>query len=67
MVHRGHSRGKAFSQSNLPYLESQGDLVSRLIMGITGDILSLVGVINLLLSPTDPPSRQQEVNPKPKP
>ena len=30
------------------YLEGHGDLVSRLIMGITGVIIWLIGVIDLL-------------------
>ena len=35
------------------YLEGHGDLVSRLIMGIIGLMIWLIGVI---LSPHDPPS-----------
>ena len=31
-----------------PYLEGQGDLVSRLIRGITGVTIWVIGVINLL-------------------
>ena len=31
-----------------PYLEGQGDLVSRLITGTTGVIIWLIGDINLL-------------------
>ena len=34
-----------------------GDLVRGLIMGIIGVAIWLVGVINLLASPHDPPSR----------
>ena len=30
------------------YLEGQGDLVSRLIMGISGVTIWVIGVINLL-------------------
>ena len=37
-------------------MEGQGDLVSRLIMGITRVILWFLGVISLL-SPPDPASR----------
>ena len=39
------------------YLEGQGDLVSRLIMGIIRVTIWVIGVINLLylLSPPDPP------------
>ena len=32
----------------LPYLEGQEDLASRLILGITGVTIWLIGVINLL-------------------
>ena len=31
-----------------PYLGGQGDLVSRLIMGISGVTIWVIGVINLL-------------------
>ena len=31
-----------------PYLEGQGDLVTRLIMGIIGVTMWVIGVINLL-------------------
>ena len=31
-----------------PYLEGQGDLVSRLLMGITGVTIWVMGVLNLL-------------------
>ena len=31
-----------------PYLEGHGDLVSRLLIGISGAIIWLIGVINLL-------------------
>ena len=34
--------------SSTPYLEGQGDLVSRLIMGITRVTMWVIGVINLL-------------------
>ena len=30
-----------------PYLEGQGDLVTRLIRGITGNTIWVIGVINL--------------------
>ena len=30
------------------YLEGHGDLINGLIMGIIGDIISFIGVINLL-------------------
>ena len=30
------------------YLEGQGDLVSRIIMGIIGDTIWLIGVISIL-------------------
>ena len=30
------------------YLEGQGDLVSRIIIGIIGDTIWLIGVINIL-------------------
>ena len=42
------------------YLAGQGDLVSRLIIGITRVTIWFIGVSNLLtklLSPPDPPSR----------
>ena len=35
-------------ESSIPYLEGQGDLVSRLIMGITRVTIWVIGVINLL-------------------
>ena len=35
-------------QAEILYLEGQGDLVSRLIMGITRVTIWVVGVINLL-------------------
>ena len=38
-------------------MEGQGDLVTRLIMGIIGVTIWVIGVINLLTkSPPDPPS-----------
>ena len=33
------------------YLEGHGDLVNRLIMGIAGVMIWLIGVINLLAKP----------------
>ena len=38
-----------------PYLEGQGDLVSRLKRGISRDTIWVIGLISLL-SPPDPPS-----------
>ena len=38
------------------YLESQGDVASGLIMGITRVPIWAIGVINYLLSHPDPPS-----------
>ena len=38
------------------YLEGPGDLVSRLIRGITGVTIWVIGVINLLMKSPDPPS-----------
>ena len=40
-----------------PYLEGHGDLVSRLIMGIIGVIIWVIGLLSYLLSPHDPPRR----------
>ena len=37
----------------------QGDLVSRLIMGIIGVLYGLYGLLTYLLRPSDPPSRFQ--------
>ena len=37
-------------------LGGSGDLVSRLIMGIIGVIICLIGAINLLTKSLDPPS-----------
>ena len=48
------------------YLEGQGDLVSRLILGIhwvTICLFLLLGLLVYLLSPPDPPSRSLEVKP----
>ena len=39
------------------YLEGQGDLVSRLTMGIIGVTIWVLGLLTYLLSPPDPPSR----------
>ena len=47
----------------LPLLGGSGDLVSRLIMGITGAMIPFIVITNLLtylLSPSDPPSRGLE-------
>ena len=41
--HRMHG-----AQGGMPYLGGQGDLVSRLIMGINGVTIWVIGVINLL-------------------
>ena len=38
------------------YLEGHGDLVTRLVVGIIWGIIWPIGVINLLLSPRDPPN-----------
>ena len=43
------------------YLEGQGDLVSRLIRGITRVIMWVLGLLTYLLSPPDPPSIDPEV------
>ena len=40
-----------------PYLEGHGDFVSRLIIGIPGDTIWLMGVINLRTKSHYPPSR----------
>ena len=34
-----------------PYLKGQGDLVTRLIMGITGVTIWVIAVMNLLTKP----------------
>ena len=44
------------------YLEGQGDLVSRLIMGIMRVTIWVTGVINILTKSPDPPSRPQITN-----
>ena len=41
----------------IQYLEGQGDLVSRFIMGIIGVTLWVMGFLTFLLSPPDPPSK----------
>ena len=41
------------------YLEGQGDLISRLIMGIIRVTIWYIGVINLLAKSADPPSTSQ--------
>ena len=41
------------------YLEGKGDLGSRLVMGIIGVTVWVIGVINLLTKSPDPPSRCQ--------
>ena len=38
------------------YLEGRGDLVSRLLTGIIGVFICVIGVIDLLSRPHDPPS-----------
>ena len=43
------------------YLEGHGDVVTRLIMGITGVILWFIGVISILTKSPDPPSKDLEV------
>ena len=43
------------------YLEGQGDLLGRLIMGVIGVTIWVVGVINLLTSPPDPPSKSRKI------
>ena len=45
---------RAYSQFS--YLEGQGDLVSRLIMGIIRVTIWAIGAINLLTKSLDPPS-----------
>ena len=39
------------------YLEGQGDVVIRLIMGMHGLTIWVIGVITLLTKSPDPPSR----------
>ena len=39
------------------YLDGQGDLVSRFIVGITQVTICVIGATTHLLSPPDPPSR----------
>ena len=43
------------------YLEGQGDLVTRLIMGINGLTIWVIGVITLLTKSPDPPSTVQDL------
>ena len=38
------------------YSEGYGDLVSRLILGVIGLLIWLIGAINLLTKSPDPPS-----------
>ena len=42
--------------SSKHHLEGHGDLVSRLRMGISRDTIWVIGVINVLTKPPDPPS-----------
>ena len=42
------SKGQLPRQSSLYYLKGQGDLISRLIMGITRVIIWVIGVSNLM-------------------
>ena len=44
---------------NSHILGGKGDLVSRLVMGIIGVTIWVIGVINLLIKSPDPPSRCQ--------
>ena len=40
-------------------MEGQGELVSRLIVGLAGVTIWLIGVVNLLTKSPDPPSSLQ--------
>ena len=50
------------SYSEMLYLEGHEDLLNRLIMEITGDIVRLIGVSNLLTKSHDPPSSPQHID-----
>ena len=51
--HRPHFSARAAVYPK-PYLEGQGDLVSRLILGITGVSIRIIGVIDLLTKSPGP-------------
>ena len=51
-----HEDASLWREDSTPYLEGQGDLVSRLIIPIT-HIVTLIIPLIYLLSPPDPPSR----------
>ena len=51
-------KGKSLESGG--YLEGQGDLVSKLRMGIVGGTIWVIRVINLLTRPPDPPSNVWE-------
>ena len=61
MIDMSHCPSPSASPFSTAYLEGQEDVVSRLIMGVIGVIIWLIGGIKLLTKSPDPSSSPSDV------